>query len=410
LPNRDEYPDYYQQTAMPLSLDMIEKRLEDRYYDNLTALESDIKRMVQNAKDYNDSRSEVFADAERIRKALSNFMPRHNPAYQDPEYKAIPTPIPQSLLDRLRESSVSTVAGSNGGASGPLKIRLKSSRPSIAPSASPEAEDENIHNAMLALLEDLSGLEAAVNFEKRPPKRDYPDYYQIIARPTSIADVRTMVKQQKIANWDAFADEIRLIWRNAKEYNEPGSDIYDMTEELEEWFEEKVRATGASAPKARPRLSLSQPRKQGIKLKVGSSSATPSFVGGTVDDESLRRQKEETSRAVQASRGDSRGVATPVPSTAPSMTRSLSSVEPNGDIIMSGVNGAGPATPINLQDTIPPTKPGYLPNGAGPAQINGVKPMELPRNVRVDSNNPVERHYRDSGKGKQCALHDDNFS
>jgi hypothetical protein len=397
---------------MPLSLDIIEKRLEDRYYDNLTALESDIKRMVQNAKDYNDSRSEVFADAERIRKALSNFMPRHNPAYQDPEYRAVPTPIPQSLLDRLRESSVSTVAGSNGGASGPLKIRIKSARPSVAPSASPEAEaeDENIHDAMLALLDELSSHESAVNFEKRPPKRDYPDYYQIIARPTSITDVRTMVKQQKIEDWNAFANEVRLIWRNAKEYNEPGSAIYEMTEELEEWFEGKVQSAGASAPKAAPRLSLSQPKKQGLKLKVGSSSATPSFAGGTIDDQSLRRQKEETSRAVRASRGDSRGVATPVPSTAPSMTRSLSSVEPNGDIIMSGVNGAGPATPVNMQDAHPPTKPGYLPNGVATAQINGIKPVDPPRNARVDSNNPIERQYRDPGKGKRDPTHDDGFS
>src|SRR6266498_5235381 len=50
--------------------------------------------MVKNAKDYNDKSSAIFADAERIRKLLSNFMVKHNPAYQDPSYSAVPTPIP----------------------------------------------------------------------------------------------------------------------------------------------------------------------------------------------------------------------------------------------------------------------------------------------------------------------------
>jgi hypothetical protein len=60
----------------------------------MTALESDLKRMVQNAKEFNATGSKVYEDAERIRKALSNFMPKHNPAYKDQDYRALPTPIP----------------------------------------------------------------------------------------------------------------------------------------------------------------------------------------------------------------------------------------------------------------------------------------------------------------------------
>lgn len=50
--------------------------------------------MIANAKLYNDEKSEVYGDAERMRKLLSNFMLKHNPAYRDPEYVAFPTPIP----------------------------------------------------------------------------------------------------------------------------------------------------------------------------------------------------------------------------------------------------------------------------------------------------------------------------
>jgi hypothetical protein len=42
-----------------------------------------------------------------------------------------------------------------------------------------------------------------------------------------------MVRQGKIEDWDALAREVRLIWDNAKEYNDPSSAIYEMTESLE---------------------------------------------------------------------------------------------------------------------------------------------------------------------------------
>lgn len=50
--------------------------------------------MISNAKVYNQKSSQVFADAERIRKILSNNMPKINPAYKDPKYVAFPTPLP----------------------------------------------------------------------------------------------------------------------------------------------------------------------------------------------------------------------------------------------------------------------------------------------------------------------------
>ena len=62
-------------------------------------MESDVKRMVANAKLYNDKRSSVYEDAERVRKTASNFFTKFNPAYRDPTYVAVATPIPGDLPD-----------------------------------------------------------------------------------------------------------------------------------------------------------------------------------------------------------------------------------------------------------------------------------------------------------------------
>ena len=134
--NRRKYPEYYEQVKMPISLDMIQVdhpllaitcALSNRFggchedlskysldnshtmasvtalscfwwtstyhsicytlirlcnvrpswriygYATMEKLESDLKRLVQNAKEFNSTKSEVYEDAERIRKALSNF-------------------------------------------------------------------------------------------------------------------------------------------------------------------------------------------------------------------------------------------------------------------------------------------------------------------------------------------------
>lgn len=80
---------------MPIALDTIEAKLKRREFRTLTTLESYFKRMIANAKEYNQRGSEIFDDSERLRKALSNFMTRWNPAYKlIPGYTAFPTPFP----------------------------------------------------------------------------------------------------------------------------------------------------------------------------------------------------------------------------------------------------------------------------------------------------------------------------
>lgn len=94
LPSRDALPDYFKRTKMPIAIDMIEAKLNNREFPTLTSLESYWKRLVQNAKDYNERESLIHKDAERIRKIVTAFMQKKNPAYKDPKYQSYPTPIP----------------------------------------------------------------------------------------------------------------------------------------------------------------------------------------------------------------------------------------------------------------------------------------------------------------------------
>ncbi len=62
----------------------------------MSELESWFKRMVTNAKEYHHKTSQNFDDAERVRKALSNYMTKTNPAYKKiPGYSCQAVPIPE---------------------------------------------------------------------------------------------------------------------------------------------------------------------------------------------------------------------------------------------------------------------------------------------------------------------------
>ena len=52
--------------------------------------------MVSNAKSFNPKTSQIYSDAEKVRKLVSNFMVERNPAYRDPNYQAVATPVPGS--------------------------------------------------------------------------------------------------------------------------------------------------------------------------------------------------------------------------------------------------------------------------------------------------------------------------
>lgn len=98
LPSKKELPDYYEIIKMPISINTIEEKLKRREFPTLTTLESYCKRMISNAKEYNERGSEIHDDAERIRKAVSNYMTKINPAYKKSNYVPFPTPLPAEPL------------------------------------------------------------------------------------------------------------------------------------------------------------------------------------------------------------------------------------------------------------------------------------------------------------------------
>lgn len=125
----------------------------------METLESDLKRLVQNAKEFNSTKSEVYEDAERIRKALSNFMPKHNPAYLDPAYRAYPTPIPRDAFGN-GTNRTSTPAAEVTGNTENLKIVLPNTlnrrrKSTAAPSEEHDGPDDELVSKQVELIDEM---------------------------------------------------------------------------------------------------------------------------------------------------------------------------------------------------------------------------------------------------------------
>lgn len=66
-----------------------------------------------------------------------------------------------------------------------------------------------------------------------------PDYHDIIKQPMDFGTIKTRLSQNWYKSPREFAEDVRLVFRNAMTYNPQGQDVHTMAEELSKIFEEK---------------------------------------------------------------------------------------------------------------------------------------------------------------------------
>lgn len=276
---------------MPISLETIEEKLENGDFKNMAELESYLKRMIANAKDYYPKSSSVFDDAEKFRKALSNYMTKTNPAYAKRGYQAIPTPIPDEEGegdeddqeegdddDAEEEEEEEEEEDEEEEDEGPRRksiILKRKEEPTSArarprrssayqaspkPAATPAKPDGfqyegvpykglTFQEAQEKIVEELirhqepqyeeAYFEPFINL----PPRALKDYYRIVTDPLSLKKLQKIVKGvqgrgeltgvSEFKSWAAFEEKSQLLWTNAYFYNEEGSEIYSLARDLE---------------------------------------------------------------------------------------------------------------------------------------------------------------------------------
>lgn len=78
----------------------------------------------------------------------------------------------------------------------------------------------------------ISGRSLSVDFNRKPPKRFYPDYYELIKHPIALDDIKKQLDAGSYSSLEAVKDDFELCFSNAKQYNQTESVIFQDAKEL----------------------------------------------------------------------------------------------------------------------------------------------------------------------------------
>nr|XP_046166009.1 protein polybromo-1-like isoform X2 [Oncorhynchus gorbuscha] len=249
LPSRKEYPDYYQQIKHPIALQQIREKMKNGEYESVEQMDSDLTLMFENAKCYNVPTSSISKRALRLQQIL--LLKK------------------RELLRRGDEEEQDSILSSDTGTGSATKRK---------------SHKKNMKNRMKALYAAVTeAREPGTNrrlcdlFMVKPSKKDYADYYKVILEPMDLKTIEHNVRSKRYATEEALMDDMRLMFRNARHYNEEGSQVYNDAGILEKIVKDKRKELGASPEEdtdnmGSPKLKL---RKSGVSPKKSNKCLTP---------------------------------------------------------------------------------------------------------------------------------------
>uniref|UniRef100_A0A8C7TC95 Polybromo 1, like n=1 Tax=Oncorhynchus mykiss TaxID=8022 RepID=A0A8C7TC95_ONCMY len=250
VPSRKEYPDYYQQVKQPIALQQIREKMKNGEYQSVEQMDSDLTLMFENAKRYNVPNSAIFKRALRLQQIL--LMKK------------------RELLRRGDEEDQDSILSSDTGTGSATKKKshkknVKKNRMKALYAAVTEAREAGTNRRLCDL------------FMVKPSKKDYADYYKVILEPMDLKTMEHNIRSERYATEEALMDDMRLMFRNARHYNEEGSQVYDDADILEKIVKDKRKELGASPEEGTdnmgsPKLKL---RKSGASPKKSNKYLTP---------------------------------------------------------------------------------------------------------------------------------------
>ncbi|KAM7006553.1 polybromo 1, like isoform 2-T2 [Tautogolabrus adspersus] len=236
LPSRREYPDYYQQIKQPVALQQIRAKMKNGEYESVEQMDADLNLMFENAKRYNMPNSSIYKRAFRLQQIMQAKK--------------------RELLRRDDEDGDSILSSDAG------SIKRKSHKKNVK---------KNRMKALYAAVNEVK--EAGTNrrlcelFMVKPSKKDYPDYYKVILEPMDLKTIEHNIRIERYTSEDALMDDMKLMFRNARHYNEEGSQVYNDADILEKILKDKRKELGPPPEEedvGSPKLKL---RKSGVSPK-----------------------------------------------------------------------------------------------------------------------------------------------
>ncbi|RWS24852.1 protein polybromo-1-like protein, partial [Leptotrombidium deliense] len=191
-PKRRSLADYYEVVSTPMDLCRVQQKIKMEEYEDVEQMSADIELLINNAKTYYKKESQEYQDACEVWNL-------YNESKND-------------ILGGADDTSSIVGAGddtlSNPGSEGTL--------------------DDDVFEELFSTIMTASdeGRSLSAMFQLLPPKSKYPDYYTIISEPIDLKGIATKIQNNVYQCLSDLERDLLLMVKNAKAYNEPGSQIY----------------------------------------------------------------------------------------------------------------------------------------------------------------------------------------
>ncbi|NXJ00914.1 PB1 protein, partial [Psophia crepitans] len=223
LPSKVQYPDYYAIIKEPIDLKTIAQRIQNGTYKSIHAMAKDIDLLAKNAKTYNEPGSQVFKDANAIKKIfnMKKAEIEHSELAKSSLRIRTPSNLTASKLTGPSSQGKGSVGDERNSSNKYYRCSLQCSQPktllgvvllnfpffcSLCAAAARYEEGESEAESITSFMDTSNpfyqlydtvrscrnnqGQLISEPFFHLPSKKKYPDYYQQIKAPISLQQIR----------------------------------------------------------------------------------------------------------------------------------------------------------------------------------------------------------------------------
>ncbi|CAI5439479.1 unnamed protein product [Caenorhabditis angaria] len=273
LPSKQMYPDYFDEIQTPVSLFMINKKLKNGDYD-MRGLVRDLLQMYSNACEYNMESSEVYIAAKKLEQITLITLKKLSPELANEFASRMYVPPTQVANSNNQQQHRSPPKGrprikmeydsEDSRTPPPVAKRKKSPKKSSEPGYV-ETRGRKSHFEINEIMKNkhimLSVWTAVHQFKPDPngmywpcgafihvpSHKEYPEYYQVIKYPIDMTKIRQRIDGNKYKVAEQMVDDMKVMFSNAREFNEPGSQIHQDACRLQEVMRNSYEAMMSAA-------------------------------------------------------------------------------------------------------------------------------------------------------------------
>ncbi|KFP59527.1 Protein polybromo-1, partial [Cariama cristata] len=273
LPSKVQYPDYYAIIKEPIDLKTIAQRIQNGTYKSIHAMAKDIDLLAKNAKTYNEPGSQVFKDANAIKKIfnMKKAEIEHSELAKSSLRIRNPSNLTASKLTGPSSQGKGSVGDERNSSNKYYRVQLVLQSScflgvvllsfpfflSLCAAAARYEEGESEAESITSFMDTSNPLYQLYDtvrscrnnqgqlisepFFHLPSKKKYPDYYQQIKAPISLQQIRTKLKNHEYETLDQLEADLNLMFENAKRYNVPNSAIYKRVLKMQQVMQAKKK-------------------------------------------------------------------------------------------------------------------------------------------------------------------------